>query len=258
MCTNSPWSVLRRESCHLWSLQKRQCLHCPKWHSRRLETKLLQSDDTKPKWFGQKKSGKTFDKKKHGSGSSMLCITFREFSSSVFSSSVVLNGWYHISKRCLGNVIIIKYAYGRTFKKVFFAHQGDRHQFNVIIAFHRWYVLLLGKSNYFPTHKATQFMPGACLWVWLRLCHLKKRRLKKKLKNSKESFKTVNTKLLTASGLGCAAEDENSTVSSGPSASLSSLEIRPWMSGEGARWLPSSCRCFSSSWELSDAVVDRL
>lgn len=34
---------------------------------------------------------------------------------------------------------------------------------------------------------------------------------KKMLKNSKESFPTVNpeNKLLTASGLGCAAEDEN-------------------------------------------------
>lgn len=61
-----------------------------------------------------------------------------------------------------------------------------------------------------------------------------KRFLKKKLKNSNKSFPTVNpeNKLLTANGLGCAAEDENST---GSSASLSSLEIRPWMSGEGAR-----------------------
>lgn len=65
-------------------------------------------------------------------------------------------------------------------------------------------------------------------------------------------------KVLTARGLGCAAEDGNSMDSSGPSASLSSLEIRPWTRGDGARRLPSSCRCFSSSGMLSDPGVDRL
>ena len=34
-------------------------------------------------------------------------------------------------------------------------------------------------------------------------------------------------KVLTARGLGCVAEDGNSMDSSGPSASLSSLEMRP-------------------------------
>lgn len=76
----------------------------------------------------------------------------------------------------------------------------------------------------------------------------------------RKSFPTVKPKYkpLTASGLGCAADDGNSMGSSGPSASLSSLEIRPWTRGEGARRLPSSCLCFSSSGVLSDTAADRL
>lgn len=40
-------------------------------------------------------------------------------------------------------------------------------------------------------------------------------------------FAAKEAQTLTARGLGCAAEDWNSMVSSCPSASLSSLEIRP-------------------------------
>lgn len=64
--------------------------------------------------------------------------------------------------------------------------------------------------------------------------------------------------MLTARGLGCAAEDWKSTVSSWTSESLSSLEIRPWTSGDGVRTLPSSARCVSSSGLLSPAAGDRL
>lgn len=41
------------------------------------------------------------------------------------------------------------------------------------------------------------------------------------------NFTDKKEQTLTARGLGCAAEDWNSMVSSCPSASLSSLEIRP-------------------------------
>lgn len=74
----------------------------------------------------------------------------------------------------------------------------------------------------------------------------------------KKTTKKLSFQLLTANGLGCAAEKGNSVGSSGPSASLSSLEIRPWTRGEGACRLPSSCRCFSSSGVQSDTAVDRL
>lgn len=66
------------------------------------------------------------------------------------------------------------------------------------------------------------------------------------------------SKTLTARGLGCVTEEGNSMGSSGPSVSLSSLEMRPWTRGEWAWRLPSSCQCFSSSGMLSDAAVDRL
>lgn len=67
---------------------------------------MLQSDDTKPIALDKKTSGKTIDKKKHGRGSSMLCSTFRAFSSSEFSSGVVFIIFQYIKQLslCQGHV----------------------------------------------------------------------------------------------------------------------------------------------------------
>lgn len=62
---------------------------------------------------------------------------------------------------------------------------------------------------------------------------------------------------LTAAGLGCQEEEEGySYGSSGPSPSLSSLEMRPWVRGDGA--LPSSRQGLSSFGALSKDALDRL
>lgn len=64
--------------------------------------------------------------------------------------------------------------------------------------------------------------------------------------------------MLTASGLGCVADDWKSNVSSWTSESLSSLETRLDTSGDRGRTPPSSTRCVSSSGLLSPTAGDRL